>query len=124
MDYETAMKVENGEMPDDWYRIAHDEAELAAIIEEWQHGGGTIAKDAKAGYGFCFGRTESGKWYFATDEFIDDDEERGNPDFHEGRYDTALDGVRDFKVNGKPLIEAVRGCRIAFSGDIPIVYPD
>ena len=76
MTYEMAMMVENGEMPDDWYRIAHDERELAAIIEEWHYGGGTINKDTPAGSGFTFGRTESGKWYFATDEFLDDDEER------------------------------------------------
>lgn len=124
MDYETAMRVENGEMPDDWYRIAHDERELAAIIEEWC-GGGTIAKDTKAGYGFHFGQTVGGKWYFATDEFLDDDEECENPDFHECRYDTAIEGVRAFEVNGKPLIEVVRGCRIAQNdGDVPIIFPD
>ncbi len=124
MDYEMAMKVENGEMPEDYYRIAHDERELAAIIEDW-HGGGTIAKDTKAGYGFYFGQTESGKWFFATEEFLDDDEEQDNPDYHEGRYETAIEGVRDFKINGKLLIEAVRGCRIAQNdGDVPIIFPD
>lgn len=122
MDYETAMKVENGEMPDDWYRVARDERDLAAIIEELADGS-VIRKDAKAGHGFHFGQTASGKWLFSTDEFLDDDEARENPDFHEARYEKAIDGVRGFKVNGKPLIETVRGRRIAQS-DAPNTYPD
>ena len=122
MTYETAMMVENGEMPDDYYRVANDERELAAIIVEFQDGF-TIRKDARLGFGFHFGITVGGKLYFATDEFLDDDEERDNPDFHEGRYDMAIDGVRDFKINGKPLIDVVRGCRIAQS-DAPNIYRD
>ena len=122
MDYETAMRVENGEMPDDYYRVAHDERELVAIIEEW-HDGGTILKDARRGYGFYFGKTVGGRYVFMSDEFLDADEECKNPDFHEGRYDTAIDGVRAFEVNGKPLIEVVRGCRIAQS-DAPNIYRD
>ena len=122
MDYETAMMVENGEMPENWYRTAHDERELAAIIEEWR-GGGTILKDTPHGHGFTFGQTIGGKWFFATDEFLDDDEEQDNPDYHEGRYETAIEGVRDFKVNGRPLIAVVRGCRIS-QNDAPDVYDD
>ena len=122
MDYETAMKVENGEMPDNYYRVANDERELAAIIEEW-HDGGTIRKDTPRGYGFYFGQTVSGKWHFATDDFLDADEEQDNPDFHEGRYDTAIEGVCAFEVNGKPLIEVVRGCRL-HQCDAPNIYPD
>lgn len=122
MDYETAMRVENGEMPDDYYRVAHDERELAAIIEEW-HDGGTIRKDARRGFGFHFGKTVGGRYVFMSDEFLDADEERDNPDFHECRYDTAIEGVRAFEVNGKPLIEVVRGCRIAQS-DAPNIYRD
>ena len=122
MDYETAMRVENGEMPDDYYRVAHDERELAAIIEDWKDGF-TIRKDARLGYGFHFGQTVGGRYVFMSDEFLDADEERDNPDFHEGRYDMAIDGVRDFKINGKPLIDVVRGCRIAQS-DAPNLYRD
>ena len=93
MDYETSMKLENGEMPDDWYRVASDENELAAIIVDLQDGG-TIRKDARLGFGFHFGLTVGGRWYFATDEFLDDDEKRENPDFHESRYASAAEGVR------------------------------
>lgn len=122
MDYETAQKVERGEMPDDWYRIAHDERELVSIIIELSDGG-TIGKDAPFGSGFHFGLTVGGKFYFATDEFLDDACERDNPDFHEARYESATTGVRDFKINGKTLIEAVSGRRIAQS-DAPNVYAD
>ena len=122
MDYEMAMMYENGEMSNDCYRIAHDDRGLAAIIEELRDGH-TILKDARRGCGFCFGQTAGGRWYFATDEFLDADEERENPDFHEGRYDAAIEGVRDFKVNGKPLIEVVRGCRM-MRNDAPDLYPD
>lgn len=122
MDYETSMKLENGEMPDDWYRVASDENELAAIIVDLQDGG-TIRKDARLGFGFHFGLTVGGRWYFATDEFLDDDEKRENPDFHESRYASAAEGVRDFKIQGHPLMYAVRGRRIAQS-DAPDVYPD
>ena len=122
MDYETAMKVENGEMPDDYYRVANNENELAAIIVDLQDGG-TIRKDARLGFGFHFGMTVGGKLYFATDEFLDDDEERENPDFHEARYSSAAEGVRDFKIQGHSLMYAVRGRRIAQS-DAPEAYPD
>ena len=58
--------------------------------------------------------------YFSTDEFLDDDETNENPDFHEKRYKTAEEGVSDFKINGKPLLEAVRGVRF-FEYDMPLV---
>lgn len=122
MQYEFIQKYNNGEMPEDHYSVANSEAELVALIERMEDGS-TIAKDAPKGDGFHFGRTEKGRFFFETDEFLDENEEKENPAYHSATYDTAKDGVEDFKINGKNLIDAVKGCRF-YAWDACVLYAD
>lgn len=39
------------------------------------------------------------------------------------QYDTAAQGVRDFKINGKPLFDALRGRRL-WQSDAITMYAD
>ena len=122
MEYELAMKVQNGEMPAEYYRTPNTPEELVQIIEGFASGG-TIRADRPHGSGFAFGRTSGGRWAFVTDEFLDDDETKRNPDFHQGVFDTVREGVRRFTINGRGLFECGKGCRMA-ACDAPNIYPD
>jgi len=122
MQYELAQKYGNGEMPADCYMIAGTERALVALIERMQFGC-TIRKDTPPGHGFAFGRTDGGAWAFLSDEFLDADETRRNPDFRQCNFDTVADGVRAFAINGRGLFECVKGCRF-MQMDAPTVYQD
>ena len=116
---EDCREVNAGKWPAEWYSVANTEEELAALIENMQWGF-AIAADVSDGCGFEFGRTYDGRFVFMSDEFLDDDETVENPDFHQIAYSTAIEGVEKFKINGKPLIEVMRGVRF-FQYDIPLV---
>lgn len=120
MDYETAQKVEKGEMPSDFYRVAHNERELVSLLEK-SRSCHTISEDTKPGRGLAFFRNE-GNAFFWTDEFLDDDGGVQNPDFHVEEFSSVADGVRNFKINGKSVVDAVCGARFA-ENDIPTPPP-
>ena len=116
---EDCEEVNAGKWPAEYYSVANTKEELAALIEEMQWGF-AISADVSDGCGFEFGRTSDGRFVFLSDEFLDDDETVENPDFHETIYSSALEGVEKFKINGKSLIDAMRGVRF-FQYDIPLV---
>lgn len=120
MDYETAQKVENGEMPDDWYFSAETEQDLVACLQECLscH---TISKDADQGNRLYF-FNHAGDAFFWTDEFLDEDCEIPNPDYHVEKFVSISDGVRRFKVNGKSVMDVVGGSRFT-QDDIPMPPP-
>ena len=122
MSPEDCKEINEGKWPAEWYSVANTEKELVALIKNLRWGR-PISADVPAGSGFMFGEVASGGVFFSTDDFLDDDEMIENPDSHENRYKTVEDGVRDFKINGKPLIDVVRGARF-FQSDIPFVIFD
>ena len=107
-------------MPNNCYSIANNKEELVALIEELGDAR-TITKDLLYGEGFHFGKTSNGCFFFETDEFLDSEEEKENPDYHFAKFDTAEEGVGKFKINGKDLLGVVKGCRF-FVNDCPMIY--
>ena len=121
MQIEDIEEVNNGKWPAEYYHTANTEKELAELINSIQWGW-LIDVDDKTGQGFSFGIPEVGKVAFSSgSEFLDEDEEIENPDFQVRQFSSALEGVRSFKIKGKPLIEVVRGCRF-FQSDMPMPY--
>ena len=120
MNYELLQKCFNGEMPDSYYSVANSKAELIALIEQLEDAV-TITKDTPIGERFHFGKTVEGRFFFETDEFLDEDGEKENPNYHSARYDSAKEGVENFKLNGKDLVDAVKGCRF-LANDCPVIY--
>lgn len=120
MTFELTQKYLNGEMPDNCYSVANSKAELVALIKELGDAQ-TITKDLPYGEGFHFGETSNGCFFFETDEFLDSEEEKENPDYHFAKFDTAEEGVEKFKICGKDLFTTVKGCRFWVS-DCPILY--
>ena len=114
--YNSGMRQE-----DDFFYTVKTAAGLAAFINRTCEGG-TYWEDAPPGCGFWVGRTTSGRFVFFADEYLDD-AGTPNPDYHVKRYDTAAQGVRDFKINGKPLFDALRGRRL-WQSDAITIYAD
>ncbi len=117
MVYNSGMRQE-----DDFFYTVKTAAGLAAFINRTCEGG-TYWEDAPPGCGFWVGRTTSGRFVFFADEYLDDAGKTPNPDYHVKRYDTAAQGVRDFKINGKPLFDALRGRRL-WQSDAITIYAD
>lgn len=107
---------------EDFFYTVKTAAGLAAFINRTSEGG-TYREDAPPGCGFWFGRTTFGRFVFFSDKHLDDAGETPNPDCHVKQYDTAAEGVRDFKINGKPLFDTLRGCRL-WQSDAITIYAD
>ena len=120
MTFELTQKYLNGEMPNDCYSIANSKTKLVALIKELGDAR-TIAKDLPYDEGFHFGKTSNGCFFFETDEFLDSEEEKENPDYHFAKFDTAEEGVEKFKISGKDLFSVVKGRRF-FANDCPLIY--
>lgn len=123
MNYELAIKCVNGELDPKSYSVVNTVEELIDLIDTiWD--GFLIRKDAPCGSGFGFTLTEKGPGYgyrFHSDRFLSTEDKKlgkENPDYHSVYYKTAAEGVAHFKINGKPLIEAVKGRRF-FANDVP-----
>ena len=106
---------------DNFFYTVKTAAGLTAFINRTCEGG-TYWEDAPPGCGFWFGRTASGRFVFFADEHLDD-AGTPNPDYHMKQYDTAAKGVRDFKINGKPLFDALCGRRL-WQSDAITIYAD
>ena len=122
MIYETAIKLQDGEMPDEWYEVPKTKEDLIRLIDTWDEGG-PIAKDTPEVERYGWGRTTTGKFiFFAGDEFQDGDEEIENPDYKEFLFDSAEELVERAVVGGKPIWPASKGRRFV-PCDAPSPFP-
>ena len=124
MDYELVKEIDEGRAPANCYAVANTPDELAEAIERMTCGGWTITADTPRGHGFAFGQTVSGRIALMTNEFLDEDETRQNPDYRFETFADSREAVCLFRINGKPVFDCVKGCRIATIEDIPMIYSD
>ncbi len=113
-----AEKVAKGEMPDDWYRVANTEDELVEIIKGNLEGCVIFADLPSHTFRFAttiggWKRSGGGKKVFMTGDYGDGEDGKPNPDYLEKRYADVREGVHDFKIGGRPILEVVKGKRFA-----------
>lgn len=119
---ELAAKIDKGEMPKGYYRIANTKADLVAIIKGClTMGGCVISADCTKDFQFTFGLPVDGNGNVAcaNDEFLDDDETVANPAYRRMTFDSAEDAVEGFEVGGTSVWPWAKGRRFAIS-DIPM----
>ena len=119
---ELAEKIDRGEMPKDYYRVANTKEDLVAIIRDYLTvGGHVISADCTKDFQFAFGLPVDGKGNVAcaNDEFLDDDETEANPAYRRMTFDSAEDAVEGFEVGGTSVWPWAKGRRFAFP-DIPM----